>query len=213
MLVVVAIVFNAILRDFQQAQRLPYNVNAVDAPIGTPDPFVGEQDTATVIDSNSSFVDGNNSSIVIGEDPAQPGETAAPTETPMVTEHRYEIFVEDVSWIEARDKCVEHGGHLVVIGSKEEFDAVVAMADTAGVDKVWIGCHRVEGNLVWENDETPYYSWAKGEPSYTDQGINEDYLMLWNNRGWAYNDNRNDPVKDFPDWYSGTIAYVCEYGK
>ena len=37
--------------------------------------------------------------------------------------------------------------------------------------------------------------------------------MLWNNRGWAYNDNRNDPVKDFPDWYSGTIAYVCEYGK
>ena len=213
MLVVVAIVFNAILRDFQQAQRLPDNMNAVDAPVGTPDPFVGEQDTATVIDSNSSFVDGNNSSIVIGEDPAQPGETAAPAETPMVTEHRYEIFVEDVSWTEARDKCVEHGGHLVVIGSKEEFDTVVAMADTAGVDKVWIGCHRVEGNLVWENDETPYYSWAKGEPSYTDQGINEDYLMLWNNRGWAYNDNRNDPVKDFPDWYSGTIAYVCEYGK
>ena len=35
--------------------------------------------------------------------------------------------------------------------------------------------------------------------------------MLWNHKGWAYNDNRDDPCKDYPDMYSGTMGYVCEF--
>lgn len=212
-LVIVAIVFNAILRDFQQARQLPDN--ALDAPVETtPDPFSGES-TATIIDNETSFVDGNASAVgvVIGGEDAQELPAEIPVATAAPVEHHYEIYVDDVSWTEARDKCVALGGHLVVIGSEDEFNSIITMADMVGVNKVWIGGHRIDGDIVWENDETPYIRWAKGEPSYTDQGINEDYIMLWNNNGWAYNDNRNDPVKDFPAWYSGTVAYVCEFGK
>ena len=28
---------------------------------------------------------------------------------------------------------------------------------------------------------------------------------------WVYNDSRNDPVSDYPGWYSGTIGFVCEF--
>lgn len=57
-----------------------------------------------------------------------------------------------------------------------------------------------------------FYAWDQGEPSYEDayDGAAEDYLMLWNHNGWVYNDSRNDPVADYPDWYSGTIGFVCE---
>ena len=28
---------------------------------------------------------------------------------------------------------------------------------------------------------------------------------------WGYNDNRNDPAGDYPDFYSGRIGYVIEF--
>ena len=120
----------------------------------------------------------------------------------------------DVSWTEAAERCKEMGGHLVTINSQEEFDTVVEMAEEAGVPRIWIGCHRVDGELVWENGETGIEVWAKGEPSYVDinDQVAEDYIMLWNNNGWGYNDNRNDPIADYPEWYSGTVGFICEYG-
>ena len=42
--------------------------------------------------------------------------------------------------------------------------------------------------------------------------VAEDYIMLWDNNGWGYNDNRNDPIADYPEWYSGTVGFICEYG-
>ena len=35
--------------------------------------------------------------------------------------------------------------------------------------------------------------------------------MIWDHNGWACNDNRNDPCHDYPDMYSGTMGYVCEF--
>lgn len=207
-LVIVAIVFDAILKDFRQSVRKPDNT--IDVPVEQAEVTPYNVDNPVTIDNNTSYVDGNNSSVTIGQ---QPGEQEAIPSVPSAQEHRYEIYVEDVSWVEAKNRCDALGGHLVVIGSEEELQTIVAMAELAGVDKIWIGCHRLGDTLVWESEEEPYYKWAKGEPSYTDQGVSEDYIMLWNNRGWAYNDNRLDPVADFPQWYSGTVAYICEYGK
>ena len=72
----------------------------------------------------------------------------------------------------------------------------------------------MDGELVWENGETGIEVWAKGEPSYVDinDEVAEDYIRLWDNNGWGYNDNRNDPIADYPEWYSGTVGFICEYG-
>ena len=129
-------------------------------------------------------------------------------------EHRYEVISANDSWTEARDACIEKGGYLAVISTEEEFNRVIEMVQESGLSRVWLGCHRVDGSLVWEKaDEVLYYPWDVGEPSYEDawDGVDEDYLLLWYHNGWVYNDSRNDPAADYPEWYVGTIGYVCEY--
>ena len=87
----------------------------------------------------------------------------------------------------------------------------------SGLSRVWLGCHRIDDQLVWENTDTvKYYPWDYYEPSYYDDydGIAEDYVMLWYHNGrWVYNDSRNDPVADYPELYSGVMGYVIEYGE
>lgn len=139
-------------------------------------------------------------------------QTPEPTEQP---ETFYQIFKADVSWAEAQSRCRELGGHLVVINNQEELDEVVRLAENYGIDRLWIGGHRVDGTIVWETgEEVSFVPWGQGEPSYYDSfdGVSEDYLLLWNNNGWVYNDSRNDPVSEYPEWYSGTIGYVAEFG-
>ena len=147
----------------------------------------------------------------------QPEQTPVPEETPVPEQPKqstYQVFIEDVSWTQAKEKCEALGGHLVVISDEEEFAAVVELARNSGANKFWIGCHRVDGTLVWETPDTvSYYPWAPGEPSYFDSydGVSENYVMLWYSDGWVYNDSRNDPVADYPAAYSGTIGYICEF--
>lgn len=204
-LVMMAIIFNAMLKDFQQARS-----KASPSPSVTDqDPFGGTM-APTTPDPNDPyglFIEG-------GEGEATPVSTPAPEESPAPKEHGYELIVEDVSWTEAAEKCREMGGHLVTISDEEEFNTIIALAEEKGVSRLWIGCHRVNGQLVWETGETGFEKWAKGEPSYVDVNdqVAEDYIMLWNNNGWGYNDNRNDPIADYPAWYSGTVGYVCEFG-
>lgn len=138
-------------------------------------------------------------------------------QTEQEVEHSYQFIREDLSWTQAQERCKELGGHLAVISNEDELQEIIALAAANGIQKVWIGCHRENGELVWENGETvDYYVWGKGEPSYVDGGdhVAEDYLLLWRfNGAWVYNDSRNDPVKDYPDMYSGQIGFVCEFGK
>ena len=140
---------------------------------------------------------------------AQPEASAAPVE------HAYQLFVEDVSWSEARARCLQMGGHLVVISDEEEFRKITALAEQYNSPYIWVGCARVNGVLSWENDEAVvFYPWGTGEPSYRDgyDGVSEDYVLLWKlNGAWVYNDSRNDPVGDYPQAYRGKIAYICEY--
>lgn len=142
-----------------------------------------------------------------------PEETAA-VETPK-PESTYRLYLEDVSWTEARDRCTEEGGHLVVISDREEFDKVVALAESNGVDMVWVGCRRTEGTLQWvTGEEVGFWPWGAGEPSYVDSydDMAEDYVLLWDMVGdWSYNDSRNDPIAYYPDAYTGRIAFVCEF--
>lgn len=190
LLIIAAITVNAINNDKEQAQNPPAEAsNAPEVEVIPPEQIPAEESPAPV-------------------------ESEAPAEPEQPKESTYQLFIEDVSWTEARDRCVEKGGHLVVISDDEELQKVIDLAKSYGVNMLWVGCHRVDGTLVWEtDDQVSVYPWGAGEPSYMDSydGVYEDYVMLWNNNGWVYNDSRNDPVADYPGVYSGKIAYVCEF--
>ena len=135
-----------------------------------------------------------------------PTPSPAPTPTPQ-PESTYQLFIEDVTWEEARDLCEEKGGHLVTISDAEELEKVTGLAETYGVSLVWIGFYRgQDGEIHWLNGEDiDYYIWGDGEPSGHDtDGAAEDYGLLWHtDGGWIYNDSRNDPVSAYPGIYSG----------
>lgn len=170
-------------------------------PEGTPYIPGGNSGTSTGTDSSAS----SGANAVVG---------AAPAATSGEGSHRYELYFEDISWTDAQAKCAALGGHLAVANDADEFNKLVELAESQYVTRVWIGGHRVNNTIVWEDDSTsPYEQWAKGEPSYTDSsdGAAEDYVLLWYNRGWYFNDSRNDPCKEFPQWYGGQMSFICEY--
>lgn len=128
---------------------------------------------------------------------------------------RYVFHVEDVSWTKAKELAEAAGGHLVTVSSPEELDEIVTLAMVNDCNFVWLGCHREDDKLIWENgEEIGFYQWGPGEPSKIDKGdnVNEDYLLLWKHNGqWEYNDSRNDPCEDYKDMYGGKIGYVVEF--
>lgn len=136
-----------------------------------------------------------------------------PTEAPQ--QPRYSVVASDLSWTAARAACEEQGGHLVVISSQEELKEVTALAESMGLTRLWIGCHWDNGDLVWENgEETDFFNWAENEPSTWDyyDNVAEDYIMIYRDGDqWLYNDNRDDPAGDYPEYYSGTMGYVVEF--
>ena len=232
-LVIVAIIFNAVIKNINrnmealnaaqagdssvsaEVTAMPDAADPAETPVETvlPTEHVVPEDELLPITPDAGatpYVPGGAS--VTDDDPADP---ADPAETAGTGEHRYELFIEDISWTDAQKKCVELGGHLAVPNDAEEFVTLVELCESKNVDRVWLGGHRENGAIVWADGSTePYEQWAKGEPSYVDSsdGAAEDYVLLWYNRGWYYNDSRNDPCAEFPQWYSGLMAYICEYG-
>ena len=138
-------------------------------------------------------------------------------ELPPANEHGYQVLVDDGSWTDAQRKCAALGGHLVAIDDEEELQEVIRMAEEAGISRVWIGMHRTSRDsdtYAWDGKNADYAGfvrWARGEPTFEDEGFMEDFIMLWDHNGWAYNDNRDDPCRDYPDFYSGTMGYICEF--
>ena len=124
----------------------------------------------------------------------------------------------DVSWTEAQSAAKRIQGHLVTVSSKEEMINVIKLCIEEGIDICWIGCHRENGQYVWENGESIDIDslgyWGAGEPSFTDQGEPEDYIMLWYMNGrWCLNDSCDDPHAQFPRDYDGKMGYIVEFDK
>ena len=128
--------------------------------------------------------------------------------------HTYEVIKADVGWLEAQQAAYAHGGILAVINNEDELKQIIALAEEAGIDRVWIGAHREDGNIVWESGENvTFYPWDTGEPSFTDSGDGaaEDYILLWRHGGkWVYNDSRENPLIEFYGMYGGHIGYAVE---
>lgn len=156
----------------------------------------------------------------VTDTPAPIEETPAPTEEPAATptpQPSYQIFVEDVTWEAAKAKCEALGGHLATVRTQDELDYIIAMAEDAGAQFVWLGAYRGEDDIwYYVTGETMSFSaWDAGEPSAIDaDGTREDYLLLWyrkQTQEWTYNDMRNDPISVIPKTYSGKVAFVCQF--
>ena len=146
-----------------------------------------------------------------------PTPTPGPTPTPQPEKH-FSLYVEDVSWDVAEQKCMTLGGHLATIGSAEDYARICELLKDTDAKYVWIGCYRSsDGVMKWSGGESSeYFNWAYGEPSCTDSydGAAEDYVMLVKQPDgtWLYNDSRMDPMSDYSRFYSGKLAYICQMG-
>ncbi len=211
-LVMVAIIMNAMLRDFEKARKVPDPMLQTTPTETSADPYAAVPPTLTpdqirFEDFNTS-VPGPSVTMDIG---------ILPEIEEIPPEHSYQVIKDNVSWTKAAAACTRLGGHLAVINDEAEFNEITRLCDAQGLTYVWIGAHRVGGVEKWENgaDLTDgYVLWSRGEPTYIDRNdqVAEDYIMLWKNNGaWAYNDNRDDPYADYPYMFEGIIGYVCEF--
>ena len=206
-LVMVAIIMNAMQKDFEEAKNRPDNMlEPVGAVPTAPAEAQGEEGYPISYDDFNTTTPG-------------PSVTMEPVvvpdvETPPPAEHTYQVLKDDGSWTDAQKKCAALGGHLVAIDDEEELQEIIRLAQEAGISRVWLGMHRVNGVYSWDGkgeDYAGYVQWARGEPTYVDEDFAEDFIMLWDHNGWAYNDNRDDPCHYYPGFYSGTMGYICEF--
>lgn len=134
---------------------------------------------------------------------------------------RYEVIKADISWEDANRECINKGGHLATITSYEEEQKIIAVAESSGIQRLWIGGYTTNdqnGNAVghWVMGEPfVYQNWySADEPSRFDSdNAAEFYLMLWKIDGrWSWNDQRNDLINSqFSATYKGKMGYVIEY--
>lgn len=148
------------------------------------------------------------------------------------TINRYALVVEDITWSDAYQKCIENGGHLVRIGSEEEYQAILRQIQDEGKEdiKFWISAARTgseNGEYHWIYEDgsqgnevlngSPEYGpyWMAGEPSFYDEttGAEENCVQMFYYKGekrWVWNDVPND-ILNIAKFYTGTIGYICEY--
>lgn len=119
--------------------------------------------------------------------------------------HSYALFDGYGSWEEAEAYCESMGGHLAVITSQEENDAIYAFAQSMSCDNVYIGYSDTaeEGVWAWVNgEESDYANWNEGEPNgFTAE---ENYAVLGYNGCWY--DSAFTPAYE-----NGPIVFVCEW--
>ena len=169
---------------------------------------------------NASILDISYSKISIDEEGSETGADI----------NSYELIIGDVSWSEAYQECISRGGHLLRIESEEEYQEIIKRIDESGLNGYvfWLGgvkdqrdgyvyrWIRNDGSFLEDvlNDGNYLQYWMEGEPSYYDDAGNEEACMdmfyLKKEGRWVWNDVP-DNILAIASFYSGRIAYICEY--
>lgn len=145
-----------------------------------------------------------------------------PSMLPGVSETKYLICANAVTWDEAEQLCVQWGGHLAYIKTKEDYDAIISALGTTGLRYLWVGGTSEQAGGVcigkWKDGSSMTYIndnnlWFDGEPSgYDPRNDNYDYepyIMLWNIKDkWSFNDNSDIALDTYKHEYFG---YICEF--
>lgn len=134
--------------------------------------------------------------------------------------HEYQLFVEDITYTEAEQKCQNMGGHLVTVICKEEANIISGFLKDIKIDQskvpfqIWMGCYISDDNVPQlPTNENPGVSyWAPGELNRVDPvtGEVENYSIMFYDAVsdmWLW----RDVVNDISSEYSGKIAYLCEW--
>ncbi len=124
--------------------------------------------------------------------------------------HTYQFIDEEMTWEEARQACIDRGGHLVTVTSADEEEYLKGLyLHVNGDDKGgWIGAYSDgayggdKNDWCWVTGEKwNYTNWDNGEPSNS-RGT-EWFVHFWKDMTW--NDVDNEDSRD------SARGYVCEY--
>ena len=78
----------------------------------------------------------------------------------------YDLIIEDTTWFDARDKCLQRGGYLATITSQEEMNQIINQILSEGKEEITfyigatrdytynfglsnISCHTVSSIVYW----------------------------------------------------------------
>lgn len=132
-------------------------------------------------------------------------EAFAPLASTGFNGNKYELYDVTMSWTEAKAKCEELGGHLVVVNTEDEYDIVKSLMSNGSSKVYWLGLtdSDTEGQWVSVTDEDILHTnWSDGEPN--DYNGEEDFAVIKNDNSYEYNDVKNE-------YTSVVVGFICEY--
>ncbi len=151
-------------------------------------------------------------------------ETAQGEET-IFENHRYYLIVDDVTWQEAFDDCINRGGYLAQINSEEEFQFIIQLIENENKQNIhfYLGGRREENGKEyrWINIENQFVGdmlnpegmawastyWMENEPSFVSEEENEMFMnLIYYKERWVL----NDVPMDITRYYPGKTGYICE---
>lgn len=122
--------------------------------------------------------------------------------------HHYQIY-SDVcdTWEKAKEYCEKLGGHLAVISSQEENDALFSYLISTGEENAYFGYsdNLEEGSWYWVCDESSYTNWHFDEPN--NENSNEDYAMFY----WKFNNGTWNDGNFGKGTESDDCNFICEW--
>ena len=145
----------------------------------------------------------------ITETETEPATTEAPVTTaaPAPVVNTYLVFDMGMSWADAKAYCERLGGHLAVITSEEEQNAVKNAIQISSSEKsyFWLGGKRNDdGVFEWVTGEPmAYTNWSAGEPNNTDN--NEPCIMSYKGGAW------NDTNELSNTGVISDMGFICEW--
>lgn len=126
--------------------------------------------------------------------------------------HYYKLFPDMLTWYEARTRCEQMGGRLVIVNSPDVNSLVARLALDSKVDGVWLGAtDRVqEGSWKWVDGQPMKFTfWDAGQPNNFKEV--EHYSVLLVKRGGKWWDYPMDPTAHPDLTPHGHPGFICEW--
>lgn len=121
--------------------------------------------------------------------------------------HHYKIYSNVCNtWEEAKSYCEGLGGHLAVISSQEENDALFGYLIESGYTTAYFGLYQDQSDeWVWVTSDTGnYLNWHADEPSHD---TNEKYAEFY----WKFTDGTWNDGNFGSGTQSDTRNFICEW--